>query len=75
LSGVQFSKLARGSRTKKRLLAKPFFNHRQYNVLAPLIPRQAVPEGVLQSVPQRLLLKGYGSQGKRSQKYDALSID
>jgi hypothetical protein len=59
---------------KKRLLAKPFFYHRQYDVLAPLIPRQTVPEGVVQSVSQHVLLKGYESQGSRSQKYDALSI-
>ena len=56
--GGQFSKITILARTKKRLLAEPLFNHHQHVVPGPLIPRQAVPEGVLQSVDSLLLLKG-----------------
>jgi hypothetical protein len=72
--GDQFSKIMNLARTKKRLLAEPLFHHHQHVVPGPLIPRQAVPEGLLQSARQRLLLKGDESQWKRSQKTHELSI-
>jgi len=59
--GDQFSKITNRARTKKRLLAEPLFYHHQHVVPGPLIPRQVVPEGLLQSAHQPLLLKGDGS--------------